>query len=163
MAYVEVNSIFNEFARLFAGAISDDRDVAFPEILRRDSLDGSLDSLPHVDDYLSFVYENRERLSDQEWSLTVLRAGAYVGEVIRHASRVGAFNWVDYNDYLASHTELRSLIPDRTAASCAFLVHRSGAMSMPLNKVARFIEEGPEHSVHFFATCDLKREESDEG
>jgi hypothetical protein len=28
-------------------------------------------------------------------------------------------------------------------------------MIMPLNKIARFIEEGPENSVHFFATCDL--------
>jgi hypothetical protein len=29
-------------------------------------------------------------------------------------------------------------------------------MSMPLNKIARFIDEGPENNVHFFASCDLK-------
>ena len=130
-------------------------------MLRRDSLDGSLDSLLQVDEYLTFLHQNRERLSDEEWGVTVIRTGAYVGEVIRQSCPNGAFNWIDYNDYIALHSELRSLIPDRTAATCAFLVHRSGAMSMPLNKVARFIEDGPADSVHFFAMCDIKREKSD--
>jgi hypothetical protein len=29
-------------------------------------------------------------------------------------------------------------------------------MSMPLNKIARFIADGPENNVHYFASCDLK-------
>jgi hypothetical protein len=30
-------------------------------------------------------------------------------------------------------------------------------MSMPLNKIARFIDEGPENNVHFFAQGDIAR------
>jgi hypothetical protein len=33
-------------------------------------------------------------------------------------------------------------------------------MSMSLNKVARFIEDGPETLVHFFAVCDLSKKAS---
>ena len=83
-------------------------------------------------------------------------AGAYLGEVIRHAAPDGEFRWVDYNEYMPSHPDLQKMIPNRTAATCAFLVRRSGAMSMPLNKIARFINEGPENNVPFFASCDLK-------
>jgi hypothetical protein len=28
---------------------------------------------------------------------------------------------------------------------------------MPINKIVRFIDEGPENSVHFFAVCDLSK------
>jgi hypothetical protein len=152
----EIDGIFNEFARLFVGTVDDDKDVACPSQLRRPLLDGSLASLHHVDDYLAYLHEHRDAFTPEEWRLTVLRAGAYVGEVIRHASPSGSFEWVDYNDYMPQHPELRSVIPDRNTATCAFLVRSSGAMSMPLNKIARFIEEGREHSVHFFASCDLK-------
>jgi hypothetical protein len=83
-------------------------------------------------------------------------ATAYLGEVIRNAAPEGEFQLVDYNEYMASHPELQKMIPNRTAATCAFLVRRSGAMSMPLNKIARFIDEGPDNNVHLFASCDLK-------
>ena len=85
-----------------------------------------------------------------EWYATVLWCGAYVGEVIRHA-REGEFRWIDYNDYIKDHPDLTSLIPQRTVATCGLLLNSRGGMSMPLNKVARFIEDGPENSVQFFA------------
>ncbi len=152
----ELNTIFNEFARAFVGTVKDDSEVAFPDRLPRALLDGSLASLHHVDEYLKYLHEHRAGISQLEWDLTLLRAGAYVGEVIRHAAPAGEFNWVDYNDYMPKHPDLERVIPERTSATCAFLVRRSGAMSMPLNKIARFIDEGPENSVHFFAVCDLK-------
>lgn len=154
----DVNDIFNEFARCFVGTIGDGTDVAFSEALRRERLDGSLESLHVVDDYLGHLYERAREIAAPDWHRTVLRAGAYVGEVIRHSAPEGAFTWVDYDDYMPQHPELKVLIPERTVATCAFLVHSSGAMSMPLNKIARFIAEGPENSVHFFAKCDMKRE-----
>jgi hypothetical protein len=152
----DLNSIFNEFARAFVGVLKIEGEIAFPKRLSRNLLDGSLESLHHVDEYLLFLHEHRDNISRPEWDLTLLRAGAYVGEVIRHSAPAGEFNWVDYNEYMPEHPELQRLIPERTCASCAFLVRRSGAMSMPLNKIARFIDEGPENSVHFFAVCDLK-------
>jgi hypothetical protein len=152
----DLNAIFNEFARLFVGTIKDKQDVAFPASLDRQRLDGTIESLHEVDRYLTYLHENRNGIQDAEWGITLLRAGAYLGEVIRHAAPDGEFQWVDYNEYMTSHPELQKVIPNRTAATCAFLVRRSGAMSMPLNKIARFIDEGPENNVHFFASCDLK-------
>jgi len=152
----DLNAIFNEFARLFVGTLKDENEIAFANALNRQRLDGTLESLHEVDRYLAYLHDNQTAIGDEEWPITLLRAGAYLGEVIRHAAPDGEFYWVDYNDYIASHPELRKLIPHRTAATCAFLVRRSGAMSMPLNKIARFIDEGPENSVHFFASCDLK-------
>jgi hypothetical protein len=152
----DLNAIFNEFSRLFIGTIIDEKDVAFPEALNRQKLDGSVESLHEVDRYLTYLHKNQNGIRDEEWRITLLRAGAYLGEVIRHAGPEGEFRWVDYNDYMTSNPDLRTMIPDRTAATCAFLVRRTGAMSMPLNKIARFIEEGPENNVHFFASCDLK-------
>jgi hypothetical protein len=153
----ELNDIFNEFARAFVGTVKDGTDIIHPELLNRDRLDGSVGSLHEVDRYLNSLHTIRQKLSDMDWGITVLRAGAYIGEVIRHSTPPGEFRWVDYNDYMPRHPELQPVIPERTVATCAFLVHRSGAMSMPLNKVLRFITEGPENSVHYFASCDLRR------
>lgn len=50
---------------------------------------------------------------------------------------------------------MKSLIPERSTPPCAFLVDDHDRMSMPLNKVARFVDEGEENSVHFFAHCDI--------
>jgi len=152
----ELDSMFNEFARAFVGTVTTDHEIAFPEHLRREDLDGSVESLHVVDEYLAFLHENRERIAVDERRSTVLWGGAYVGEVIRHA-RVGIFEWIDYDEYMPAHPHLHPLIPERTVASCAFLVASDGSMSMPLNKIARFIDEGPENSVHFFAHCDLAK------
>jgi hypothetical protein len=152
----DLNAIFNEFAGLFVGTIKDEQDIAFPATLNRQRLDGTIESLNEVDRYLVYLHENRRGIQDEEWRIKILRAGAYLGEVIRHAAPDGEFRWVDYNEYLTSNPELQKVIPNRTVATCAFLVRRSGAMSMPLNKIARFIDEGPENNVHFFASCDLK-------
>ena len=152
----DLDAIFNEFARLFVGTIKDVKEVAFPAVLNREKLDGTVESLHEVDRYLNYLHENRNAIQDEEWRITLLRAGAYLGEVIRHTAPEGEFKWVDYNEYMPSRADLQKIIPERTAATCAFLVRRSGAMSMPLNKIARFIDEGPENNVHFFASCDLR-------
>jgi len=153
---LELDEIFNQFARAFVGTVTSDREIAMPGALDRNALDGSLESLHHVDLYLGVLHLEQSSLLDAELDSTILWGGAYVGEVIRHAAP-GFFSWVDYNDYMPQHPDLQPMIPERTTATCAFLVARDGSMSMPLNKIARFIWEGPENSVHFFAKCDLAK------
>jgi hypothetical protein len=119
-------------------------------------LDGTVSSLHEVDRYLTYLHQHRERIQDEEGRITLLRAGAYLGEVIRHAAPEGGFHWVDYNEYISLNPDLRKLIPERNAATCAFLVRCPGTMNMPLNKISRFIAEGSEHSVHYFASCVLQ-------
>ena len=66
----------------------------------------------YVDAYLLHVHKNRRRLTDEDWNLTILRAGAYVGEVMRHAAPPGNLGWVDYDEYMPEHPDLQSMIPE---------------------------------------------------
>jgi hypothetical protein len=150
-----LDEMFNEFARAFIGSVISDHDVAFPNRLPRQKLDFSLASLHHVDHYLAHVHKKRRKLTDSDWNTTVLWGGAYVGEVIRGLAPTDYYHWIDYHEYMPQNPELQSLIPERTAATCAFLVTRAGNMLMPLNKVARYIEEGYGNSVYFLASCYL--------
>lgn len=152
----EIDDTFNEFAAAFAGAFRDSKPICFPERLDRGQLDLSLASLKVVDAYLAYLHRHNTRLKAAEWQSTVLYGGAYVGEVIRNETN-NYFHWIDYDDYMAEHPELKPMLPERTVATCAFLVDDKGAMSMPLNKIARFIDEGEENSVHFFAHCDIAK------
>jgi hypothetical protein len=152
----EIDDVFHEFAAAFAGAFRDSKPICFPDKLDRSKLDLTLPSLLIVDAYLTHLHLNSEQLKDEEWHSTVLYGGAYVGEVIRNEAK-NHFSWIDYDDYMAEQPELKLMIPERTVATCAFLVDDKGAMSMPLNKVARFIDEGQENSVHFFAQCDIAK------
>ncbi|MCU0242783.1 MAG: hypothetical protein MUF51_10220 [Vicinamibacteria bacterium] len=153
----DLNSIFREFALAFIGRLDGaDGEIADPERLRRNKLDGSLDSLHVVDEYLAHLHKMSRRIPEDRWHRTVLWGGAYLGEVIRYETAY-RFNWVDYNEYMPRHPRLQPILPERTVASCAFLVLPDDFMIMPLNKIARFIDEGPENSVHFFAQCDIAR------
>ena len=152
----EIDDIFQEFAAAFAGAFDDAKPICFPSQLRRNALDLSLASLKHVDEYLSYLHRRKNELIPAEWNSTVLYGGAYVGEVIRHETK-NHYRWIDYNDYMPRHPELRALIPERTTTSCAFIVDANDKMSLPLNKIARFIAEGEEDSVHYFAHCDIQQ------
>lgn len=151
----DINDIFHQFAGSFAGAFEDARPICFPEQLRREELDLTLQSLKHVDDYLLYLHNHKSKLLEAEWHSTVLYGGAYVGEVIRNETD-NYFSWIDYNDYMQEHPELKSMIPERTTPTSAFLVDDGDRMSMPLNKIARFIDEGEENSVQFFAHRDIQ-------
>ena len=152
---MDINPILLEIAQCFTGELSDDKDVAFPEQLDRHALDYSLDSLHAVDTYLDYLHAHRDAI-EEAWGVTVVRAGAYVGEVLRrHAD--GDWTWIDYNDYMPQHPDLRAIIPERTAATCALLHNGQGAMRLPLNKIARYVEEGPDNNTHFFVSCDVRQ------
>jgi hypothetical protein len=150
----QIDDIFHQFAAAFAGLLDDARPICFPDQLRRDALDLSLASLKHVDAYLSYLHRHKTELVAEEWHSTVLYGGAYIGEVIRNETN-NHYRWIDYNDYMPDHPDMKSLIPERSTATCAFLVDDHDRMSMPLNKVARYIDEGEENSVHYFAQCDI--------
>jgi len=80
----EIDDIFHQFAASFAGYFENAKPICFPEQLRRDALDLTLESLKYVDDYLLYLHKHKTKLVDAEWNSTVLYGGAYVGEVIRN-------------------------------------------------------------------------------
>lgn len=145
-----------DFYDVFTGAASldDGDDVAFRGALERERLDFSLDSLHAVDEYLAVVHSKVAELEEQVWDQTVVCAGAYLGEVIVRNSSKG-HRWVSYDDYIVLHPEMASLLP-RSLPLEAVLVNETGVLSLPLNKIARFIEQGAEHNTHFFALAELR-------
>jgi hypothetical protein len=152
-----VNDIFEEFALILVGQIQGEGEIAFPDKLDRTALDFSLPSLKVLDTYLDVLHRRHRRIKHNEGGITLLRAGAYLGEVIRRNAQ-REYNWVDYDEYMPRHPKLKQLIPERNAATCAFLCSEDGAMTMPLNKIGRYIEEGPENNTHYYASVECRQE-----
>ncbi len=138
---------------MFLGRLPVEEDIPFAESLDRSALDGSIDSLKVVDDYLAFVQANLEHLTESEYNNLVLRCGGYMGECIR-MTWPASYDWIDYDDYMPSHPQMQNLLPERALGTCALLVRKPDGMILPLNKVLRFLHEGPENSVHYFAHCE---------
>jgi hypothetical protein len=134
-----VNSIFAEFAACIAGTLDGEGEIVYPQLLDRSQLDYSLPSLKVVDEYLTYLHENRPEQMDREWLKAVLWGGAYVGEVIR-----------EYPD------TTRLLGEEKQLGFCAHLTPGAGGFTLPVNKMLRFIHDGPEDSVYFYSACEVR-------
>jgi len=127
-------------------------------LLARATFDFSLPSLKAVDRYLLRV-RNDPRV-EADWSRTVLRAGAYVGEVIRRALPSGTYRWVDFKTALTVDTSIATF--GYSAATAALLYRPPLEFVFPLGKVAKCLEHGAEDNTHFFADCIIARAVSGE-
>ena len=118
------------------------------QLLDRRKLDYSVESLKHVDEYLESIRKNKD--VEATWNRTVLRAGAYVGEVIRRNDKKAQWRWVD-------HEGARSVEPKlfdsfgKSIATAAVLYDGKKGFSFPLAKVEKYLNNGSEDSVYFFA------------
>jgi hypothetical protein len=83
----------------------------------------------------------------------ILRAGAYVGEVIRRSSSTSApWHWLDYQQAAALRPTVASLGMSIGTAAVLFDGQR---FIFPLAKVNKYLENGSEDSVHFYAQVVL--------
>ena len=151
-----VNDIFAEFAACFTGALAGDGEIVHPERLDRGKLDYSVPSLGVVDEYLKCLHENRPQQMGRDWVKAVLWGGAYVGEVIRrNAAR--AYDWVDFDEFIREYPDTTRLLGDQKGLGvCALLTAGGGGFTLPINKMLRFIHDGPEDSVRFYASCEVR-------
>ena len=79
-----------------------------------------------------------------------LRAGAYVGEVIRRRSAPPkAWHWVDYDEAVRLDPRLSSL--GKGLGTIAILWDGQDGFCFPLGKVGKYLENGAEDSVKLFA------------
>lgn len=152
-----VNHIFEEFADRFVGTIQAETDVVYPEKLDRSQLDFSIGSLKIVDAYLEHLHNNQAERMDKPWVNTVLWGGAYVGEAIRR-SAPREYNWVDFDEFVREYPDTTNLLGEtKSLAVCALLTTGDqGGFTLPINKMLRFINDGPEDSVWFYASCEVK-------
>jgi hypothetical protein len=132
-----------------------DGELAFADRLEISLLDYSIDSLRAVDSYLEFVREGRDEIENQTYTNTVLAAGCYLGEVVRRNAEI-RWAWQNFDDYIVKHPHMTELIPEGLPTAAILVGDSRDRMTMPLNKIARFIEEGPENSTHFYALGMLK-------
>lgn len=130
--------------------------LPFPKRLKQSALDYSLESLHALDRYLDHLHTHADEIEDQQYTNVVLAAGCYVGEVMRRLTG-DKYEWVNYANYFP-HSPQLSHVPEQPGTA-AVLLSATGGMRMPLNKIARYIGEGPENSTHYFVAAELSAEE----
>ncbi len=134
---------------------------SFPEqptyrsnLLDPSRLDYSTESLALVDDYLDAIRADSEL--DTDYNRTVLRAGAYVGEVLRRLAEPRTWRWLDFEVAQALDPEGWARY-EKSISSCTILYRGERSYCFPLGKVAKFLENGREDSVKFFVEVMLTR------
>ncbi|MER7279824.1 hypothetical protein ABT369_35830 [Dactylosporangium sp. NPDC000244] len=153
----DVNEIFNDFAALFTGHLRDPdgEDVVHADRLDRAALDGTLESLKVVDAYLEHLHQHRPERMGPDWARTVLRAGAYTGEIIRHTA-ARRYDWIDYDVFTAEYPGIRRLLGDRGLPVASVLSTGDGGFTLPLNKVVKYLANGSEDSVWYYASVEIR-------
>lgn len=129
-------------------------------LLTPDDFDYSIKSLESLERYLNEIRKDKE--VEQEWNRTVLRCGAYVGEVIRLAKPQANWHWIDY---ATAHTmdPHNLLFKQQGIYNSAILTNKPASYCFPLGKVHKFLENGPEDSVKMFASIMIEMGLSDDG
>ena len=144
------NEAVSQMALLFT---LDEEDPTFcSELLNKDDFDFSIDSLKKLDAYLAQVCEREPEGNDL--LRIILRAGAYAGEVFRRNS-TDTYYWLNYED-ATKHVESIKKWGD-SIGTCFVLWSAPESVAFPLGKVAKFMENGEEDSLHGFVTALLTK------
>lgn len=110
------------------------------------SMDFTIESLEILDDYLESL---RSDLPENEELVKItLRAGSYIGEVVRKHSSI-KYNWLEFKEAEKLSPQINSL--GFGLGTAAILWAEPDNFVFPLAKVLKRLENGPEDSVHFFA------------
>lgn len=116
------------------------------DFFRRREMDLSLRSLKHVE---AFLRKNRKiEQSFESYIKLVLRSGAYLGEVVRKNSKE-TFYWLQNPDRDDEGLSIKS--GDVGLWNIAFLWGYPDTRLFPMNKVIRYMKEGRNHSIVYFA------------
>ena len=148
----DVVSLVPDFCDAITGRKDIEGGLPFPKRLKPDKLDYSLDSLYALDKYLDHLHAHADEIEDQQYTNVVLAAGCYVGEVMRRLTG-RKYRWVNYADYFPHQPDLTH-IPEGPNTAAVLVTKDGQGMRMPLNKVARYIGEGPENSTHYFVAAE---------
>ena len=119
------------------------------EVLDEQRLDFSVESLNHINQYLDVVHNYPATLSDEPYFKIVLRTGAYLGETLRRNAPPGDYRWLSYEQAASDSPTIRSM--GENIGTLAVLQTRSGGFVFPLAKVAKYIENGEEENLYFYA------------
>ena len=157
--YPDYASYCPDYAEIFKEKGAGQGGIPLPEKLDSSKLDYTIESLKSIDNYLVQLNAAANQLDNNQATNVIVFGGCYIGQVIIKNS-TKEFKWFNYHDYLANTEQGKKLaqsgqLPYDTSTSI-LLVSKSGSMTLPLNKVARAIYEGPENNIHFYASGELK-------
>jgi hypothetical protein len=142
-----------EFSDLSLMLTLDDQNPTYRrDLLHPDALDFSLESLRHLDEYLEILHLSPPEGPD--FLRVALRCGAYVGEVMRRQSP-GTYHWVAHKEAVKYSKLIAGF--EYSIATAGILWENDESWSLPVGKVCKFLENGNEDSVHFFAQVLLNR------
>lgn len=123
------------------------------KLLDPSRLDFTVKSLRFVDDYLAKMRKQRLPEDGDDYCKLVLRCGAYVGEVILRNSKSKTYHWLDWKGALRINKEIADF--GETLGGAAVLWDSNDGLTFPLGKVQKFLDNGREDSVQFFAKVML--------
>lgn len=131
-----------------------DPEGTFPNKEFLNSIDNnySLASLKFIDNYLDTIRGSKEL--ELNYNRIVLRVGAYVGEVIKKNSKKD-YHWYDFK----TASILRPSIKDwKEQIETAAVLHsmETGETTFPINKVCKYIDNGSEDSLFFYAQVGIR-------
>jgi hypothetical protein len=148
----------SELGQMFASPelVADDPTPG-SELLDASRLDFSVESLSFVDDYLDQMRRRQLVEGGEDYCKLVLRCGAYVGEVILRNATGKAYHWVDYKGALKINKSIADF--GESLGSAAVLWDSATGLTFPLAKVQKFLDNGREDSVQFFAKVMIEKPE----
>ncbi len=149
----QINETFNDLAYMFNHEQTDP--IYKLDFLKNKELDFSYDSLKIVDQYLLEVRKTElDKLSNEQFTRIVVRAGAYVGETIRRNDKSKQWNWVDFEN--AQKINSKFFNDSEKSLSYAAVLTDGQQFTFPLNKVIKFLNNGEEDSLYFYAVSSSK-------
>ncbi len=152
MAAADQNKALSDLALMFFSDMT--APIFGVHFLNQSRLDFSIESLSHVDEYLEEIRKDKE--VKQDWNRVVLRCGAYVGEVLRRNDTNTKWTWIGYDDAVRVLPKSFSSIP-KSIATIAILINGKSGLTFPLAKVEKYLVNGNEDSVKFFAEVMIAR------
>jgi hypothetical protein len=159
MIVTPLNSTFRQFAHMFLGRAHVDEDIPFADQIDRPSLDGSIESLPAVDNYLAHVKANLSTLTEKQLHDVAFRCGAYVGECIR-MTWPEAYDWTDYAAFIPDHPEFQAVLPERNLGTSALLVRKPDIVLTPVKHVLSVLQGESPDGVHPYAEAERQHHPS---
>ena len=142
----QINETFDDLAYMFN---NEQKDPIYKlDFLKNRKLDFSYNSLKIVDQYLIEIRKiGLDKLSNEEFTRIVVRTGAYVGKTIRKNDKSEQWNWVDFENAQKISPEFFK----DSEKSLAYAAVLTDGQQFPLNKVIKFLNNGEEDSLYFYA------------
>jgi len=145
----------NTFLKALTGKATVMGDLAFRNKLNTNKFDFTLESLYYADCYLFSIYVAKDELDEKQIENSIWAIGFYTGEVITRNSPK-EYQWKNWDDFFPYQPLTVQEAYFETMGTSALLVREKRSFVLPIDQVIRFIKQGPENSLHYFAQSEIE-------